>query len=179
MFEMISFDGAGMFLPNCINSLVFGWLIGEKEWGLIDRLLDTASRLNYGRESFNALSNWGVAKYHQGKLDEALEKFDSALADPEGDTEAEACHYLSKIYRDLGDEAKSLDFQARCDSAGGYSSVPGAKQSQESDASFSKTNGRGIGATESSESLPKFCTNCGNKFEIGAAKFCSNCGTAR
>lgn len=179
MFEAISFDGAGMFLPNCINTLVFSWLISEKEWDLIDRLLDTAWRLNYGRESFNALSNWGVAKYHQGKLEEAIEKFTSALADPGGDTEAEACHYLSRIYRDLGDEAKSLEFQARCDAAGGYSSVPGAQDSQASDTPFSKASSQGFGATESSESLPKFCSNCGNKFEIGAAKFCGNCGTAR
>ncbi len=179
-FQAICLDGAGMFLPNSINSYVFGWLIPEKQWGLIDRLLDVAWRLNYGRESFNALSNWGIAKYLQGLPDEAIEKFEAALADPDGHTEAEACHYLAKIYTERGDLAKAAEYEQRCAAAGGYTSVPGGKQlAVDTPVGLTKGSGKGLGESSVATTLAKFCSECGNRFELESARFCTECGNAR
>jgi hypothetical protein len=169
-----------MFLPNCINSLVFGWLIPEQRWDLVDRLLDAAWRLNYGRESFNALSNWGIAKYRQGLIDEAIEKFEAALADPEGNTEAEACHYLAKIHTERGEGAKAAEYEKRCAEAGGYTSEPGRMQSPTpSSTGLTKSSGKGLGDSSPAVTLAKFCSDCGHKFESDSARFCTECGTAR
>ena len=179
-FEVVALDGAGMFLPNCINSLVFGWLIPEERWDLVDRLLDAAWRLNYGRESFNALSNWGIAKYRQGLIDEAIEKFEAALADSEGNTEAEVCHYLAKIHTERGEGAKAAEYEKRCAEAGGYTSEPGRMRfSTPSSTGLTKSSGKGLGDSSPAATLAKFCSDCGHKFESDSARFCTECGTAR
>ncbi len=180
LFESVSLDGAGMFLPNCINSLVFGWLIPEKNWELIDRLLDLAYRLGYGRESYNAASNWGVSMYFQGRHDEAIEKFEAALEDPDGNTEDEACFYLAKIYAERGDLAKAKNFEKRCEAAGGYHATLGLDTAPKSSAAgLTKSSGGGLGGAISTESLAKFCTSCGTKFALDSARFCTECGAAR
>lgn len=177
LFEFVSFDGAGSMVPNCVNSLVFGWLLGEENWDLVDSLLEGAYLMKMGRESINALSNWGMSKYMQGLPEEAKEKFELVLASEDQDSENEACYYLSLIAKEQGDQALADQFEDRCARAGGYNSVPGRKaEGAPVSSRLSKSS------SEESEGLrftASFCSNCGTKFDLATARFCSNCGSQR
>jgi hypothetical protein len=120
----VSLNGAGMFVPNAINSLVYSTLIEEQEWFTIDRLLDASVRMNVKDESTNSLANWGIAKFKEGLVDEAIEKFELALARPDKYSEGEASYWLAEIWEQRGDAAEAQAFRDRCKAAGGY--VPGA-----------------------------------------------------
>lgn len=190
----VSLNGAGMFVPNAINSLVYSTLIHEQEWFTIDRLLDVSVRLDVKYESTNSLSNWGIAKFKEGLVDEAIEKFELALARPDQYAEAEASYWLAEIWEQRGDSSKAQVFRGRCQAAGGY--VPGAGFRPDSGPSvphsptgggFSKSSTGGFGSgggleaptPAASGSLAAFCGQCGTKFENDSAKFCGNCGNPR
>jgi tetratricopeptide (TPR) repeat protein len=173
--EEISFNGAGPLVANCINSLVFSHLIDSEYYYMIDRLLEAAFLLNVGEESTNALSNWGIAMYKRGELDEAVSKFEQALAREDKYAEAEASWWLAKIYTELGNVKKSIEFEKRCLEAGGYGESKGFEPESKSkigSPSSDKSNGSGLIGQS------KFCSNCGSAFQE-IAIFCSNCGTKR
>lgn len=144
----ISMDGAGMYVPNAVNSLVYSTLISDEDWFTIDRLLDASVRMNVKDESTNSLSNWGIAKFKQGLVDEAIEKFEQALARPDKYAEGEASYWLAEIWAQRGDAAKAEEFRARCQAAGGY--VPGASFSP-SDAPSTAPAQSGGGLSKSSD----------------------------
>jgi hypothetical protein len=192
----ISYDGAGGYVPNAINSLVFSTLIEAETWVTVDRLLDAAVLMEVGNESTNSLSNWGIAKFKQGLVDEAIEKFELALARPDKYSEGEASYWLAEIWEQRGDAARSEEFRARCKAAGGY--VPGGGFSPSGGAfnppaqasgGLSKSSSSGLGgggglgspapAPAAAGNLAAFCGQCGTKFENAAAKFCGNCGSPR
>ena len=204
----VASNGVGMFVPNAINSLVFSSLIPEGQWGVIDQFLDASVRMNVLNESTNSLSNWGIAKFKQGLVEEAIDKFEEALARPDKFSEAEASYWLSEIWKQKGDSAKAAQYRARCDAAGGYDPGTGfgpsdAPASAAPSASLSKSSGEGSGLSKSSagglggglggvptptpaapaasapSSLAAFCGQCGTKFEVETAKFCGNCGSPR
>lgn len=186
-------NGAGMLVPAAINSLVFSTLIPAKEWHTIDRLLDISVRLDVLNESTNSLGNWGIAKFKQGLVDEAIEKFELALARPDQYSEDEASYWLAEIWQQKGDVAKAETFRARCQAAGGYE--PGAgfgpndtwsAPPPQTGGGLTKSSVGGLGGGLSSPPLPKpaaglasFCGQCGTKFEASSAKFCGTCGSPR
>ncbi|MFM2022867.1 MAG: hypothetical protein RIR89_259 [Actinomycetota bacterium] len=190
-FEWIVRDGAGMFIPNCTNSLVFGWLINEQKWEEIDRYLESSVRMDFGNESTNSMSNWGIAKYKQGLVDEAMQRFELALEQPDKYAESEASYWLAKIWVEKGDAAKAKTYQDRCDAAGGYDGAPDTPKGGEPTTLTKASSGLGLGggskigagsaaATEASPAgVAKFCSNCGSGFASPSAKFCQECGNPR
>lgn len=186
-------SGAGAYVPMIINTLVFSTLVPNEEWYMIDRFLDSSVRMDVINESTNSLSNWGIAKYTQGLMAEAIEKFELALSRPDRYAEAEASYYLAKIYSAQGDFEKSKLYESRCSAAGGYEeAIPVKNQADPADtiqsaAELTKSSKSGLGiATQSDKefqtnetSVPLFCGNCGAKHPSGTGKFCQNCGTQR
>lgn len=205
----IAGNGAGMAVPHSINSIVWKYLIAAKEWFTIDRFLDASSRMELVEESTNSLSNWGISKYHQGLVDDAIEKFELALARKDKYSEAEASYWLAKIWQERGELEKATAFTKRCDEAGGYDpgtgfgpqesaatspaqSGGGLSKSSDGGSGLSKSSGGGLGggglggglgspapAPAASGNLAVFCGQCGTKFESETAKFCGNCGSGR
>ena len=173
--EDIAFNGAGPLVANCINSLVFSHLMDSEYYYMIDRLLEAAFLMNVGEESTNALSNWGIALYKRGELDEAMSKFEQALEREDKYAEAEASWWLSKIYTELGNAKKSAEFEKRCREAGGYgepNDVEPVNNSKIGSLSSETSNGSGLLGQS------KFCSNCGSVFQANV-NFCSNCGSKR
>lgn len=187
-----AFNAVGKFVPNVINTLVFGKLIPDKEWSVIDRLLDCSVRMDLPDESTNSLSNWGIAKYMQGLFGEAIEKFELALARSDRYAEAEASYWLAKIWKQMGEPQKAEQYSARCQEAGGWDEEMEAESPEVDE---TKANGSNLGLTKSSTGglanksgvlaksspglLSLFCSQCGTKFPLGSAKLCTECGSRR
>lgn len=173
--EEISFNGAGPLVANCINSLVFSHLMDSEYYVMIDRLLEAAFLLNVGEESTNALSNWGIAMYKRGEIDEAVSKFEQALGREDKYAEAEASWWLAKIYSELGNAKKSAEFEKRCIEAGGYGDSSGFEPEYNS-----KIGPQSSQTSNVSGLLGKsnFCSNCGSAFQA-IVNFCSNCGSKK
>lgn len=192
----VSLIGAGAYVPNAINSLVYGTLIPEQEWFTIDRLLDASVRMDVKDESTNSLSNWGIAKFKEGLVYEAIEKFELALARPDKYAEDEASYWLAEIWGQQGDSAKAEAFRERCKAAGGYEpgaglipvggqSAPpvqaggGLSKSSANGNGLSKSSGGGLGGggglgTQSSPASP---TTSAPESSGNLAAFCGQCGT--
>jgi hypothetical protein len=124
--ELIVNDGAGVYVPSLINTLVFSWLFKECDFEEIDQLLDTAIRLEIPRETTIAMSNLGISKYLQGEIEEAIRLFTDALAREDGAAEDEASFYLARIFSAAGESKKAVEFENRCTAAGGYETFDGA-----------------------------------------------------
>jgi hypothetical protein len=191
----VSLIGAGAYVPNAINSLVYGTLIPEQEWFTIDRLLDASVRMDVKDESTNSLSNWGIAKFKEGLVYEAIEKFELALARPDKYAEDEASYWLAEIWGQQGDSAKAEAFRERCKAAGGYEpgaglipvggqSAPpvqaggGLSKSSANGNGLSKSSGGGLGGggglgTQSSPASP---TTSAPAASGSLAAFCGQCG---
>lgn len=173
--EQLSFNGAGPYVANCINSFVFSHLMNTDFYYMIDRLLESAYLMDVGDESTNALSNWGIALYKRGETAEAIKKFDMALAREDKYSEAEASWWLAKIYREAGNPELAATYDERCQKAGGYDADTGFAPEP---AAPSVSSGK-IGAPSLAEqTTPKFCSNCGSAFQ-SEANFCPNCGAKR
>lgn len=205
--ERIVFDGAGAFVPSMTNTLTYSWLLKEKNWELIDQVQSAAVKLGVSNETANALSNWGIAKYLQGKTHEAVELFNQALEDKEEFAEAEATFYLAKIYADSGEASKSEVYRKRCIAAGGYSTFDGseylagdsttgpkapplvdggdvlenpqAEVSPNSGLSKKSKGGLGVAPEGAPVGLSNFCSQCGTAFGGSEEKFCGQCGSQR
>ena len=179
--DWVAANGAGFWVPNAINSFVFSTLIPAEQWFTIDRLLDSSVRMDVPNESTNSLSNWGIAKYKQGLISEAIEKFEAALARDDKFAEAEASYWLALIYEQNDDEKLAKVYRDRCEAAGGYVEE---EPDQPTPSGLSKSAKAGLGLGDASglsesRTLAAFCSNCGNKFTEDSAKFCGNCGKAR
>lgn len=187
-------NGAGMFVPNAINSLVYSTLIQEQDWLTIDRLLDASVRMDVLYESTNSITNWGIAKFKQGLIDEAIDKFELALARPDKYSEGEASYWLAEIWEQRGDSEKAQVFRERCKAAGGY--VPGegfspsgglASRGNQADVGLSKSSDSGLGLTKSSggglggglaaASESETSLNPTPVAPGSLARFCDQCGT--
>jgi hypothetical protein len=173
--EWIAANGAGIYLPNAINSFVYSTLIPAQEWFTIDRLLDSSVRMNVQNESTNSLCNWGIAKYEQGLISEAIEKFELALARDDKYSEAEASYWLALIYEQNDETMQAETYRARCEAAGGYQLEEPVQPVTEG---LTKSSNSGLGNPVSLK-IAAFCGQCGNQFKDDAAKFCPNCGSAR
>jgi tetratricopeptide (TPR) repeat protein len=171
----VASDGAGMYVPNAINSLVFSTLIEAADWYTIDRLLDASVRMDVKNESTNSLSNWGIAKYKQGLISEAIEKFEAALQREDKFAEAEASYWLALIYEQNDDTKTAGIYRARCEAAGGYSEPQGVETLE---VGLTKSNKQGLGEPVLSKQAA-FCSQCGTQFKDDSARFCPNWGSAR
>jgi tetratricopeptide (TPR) repeat protein len=175
-FAWLAEDGAGAFVASAINTLVYSWLISEKRWDEIDRLLDAAARLNVKDQSTNALSNWAISYHLRGDEDTAIRIFGEALEREDRYAEREATYFLALIWDSKGDKKKADEYRARCDAAGGYSSPDFMSLESGTEPSADKT--RPLGKT-SDNTRSKFCTSCGAKFATDVSRFCGECGTQR
>jgi tetratricopeptide (TPR) repeat protein len=182
-----AYDGLGLYAASCINTLVFGYLIAEGDFYMIERLLDAAVRLGVGDESERACSNWGIAKYRNGDLQGALQKFEETLSmNAETSVLDEVYYYLAIIHEELGNTAEAKRNRQLCDQAGGYEPSNFQVKSQgklnKANPGLTKLN-PGLGTNLSSNSQPdsgnNFCSSCGNKYPDADGKFCSSCGKAR
>jgi hypothetical protein len=175
-FSWIANDGAGAYVPSCINTFVYSWLLPERRWEEIDRLLDAVVRLEMKNEATNALSNWAISFYLRGDEDKAIELFEKALDRKDGFAEDEASYFLALIWEARGDSQKAASYRTRCEAAGGY--VPPAFMPLEP----SKTVPVDPGTqpmVSTGKKLAKFCINCGSKFDLAESRFCGECGTER
>jgi hypothetical protein len=177
LFEWVSYDGAGPMVPACVNSLVFRWLLREQNWQLAESILEGAYLMKMGRESINALSNWGISLFLQGRLDDAKEKFELVLQSGDVHAESEACYYLAEIFVVQDDEVLAGKYRVKCAESGGYDSATGQKGGSGFDANISEESSQP--ASETSSVAPRYCSNCGTKFEGFAGQFCSYCGRPR
>jgi len=118
----LAMDGVGFPAASAINTLVFSEISPDPEFvPQLEEMLDAAVRLDVINESTNALSNWGILMFNLGRLDEAILKFNEALRREDQYAEAEASHYLAKIYERNGNQQLAQEYEARCARAGGYS----------------------------------------------------------
>jgi hypothetical protein len=124
--ELIVNEGAGALVPSMCNTYVFCWLLKDGSYDEIERVLDSPIRLEIPRETTNAMSNLGISKYMSGDSDRAIQLFTDALAREDGEAEAEASFYLSRIYAGQSNKTKATDFEARCAAAGGYETFDGS-----------------------------------------------------
>lgn len=203
--ELIVFDGAGAYVPSMTNTLTYSWLLKEQNWDLIDQVQEAAVALAVENETANALSNWGIAKYLQGKTDEALELFSKALEDSENRAEDEATFYLAKIFAERGELAKAEEFKQRCINAGGYETFDGSERlvgltqggpkppqlnvdepqppTPAPSVGLPKKSGGGLGlgtpVDTPTTGQAKFCSSCGSAFGSPNEKFCGQCGAKR
>lgn len=105
-------------VSSCINTSIFYHFIPNKydpEFYAI-----TAYRYNFPDESTNALSNFGISRFVEGRYDEAKKLFEMALSREDKYAESEAAFYLHKILEMQGDKAGSEEYRIRCEKAGGY-----------------------------------------------------------
>ena len=173
--ESISLNGAGPYVANCINSLVFSHLLNSEFYYMIDRLLEAAYLMDVEFQSTNALSNWGIALYKRGNIDEAIDKFKLALSREDRYAENEASWWLSKIYGELGENQLALEFKRRCDLAGGYEPAISIIDQEDQRTDSLEVSSIDLGE---SNSQAYFCSNCGIAFRV-PSNFCSNCGARR
>ena len=172
-FEWLSNDAAGAPVAHAINSLVYVWLLSEKRWDEIDRLLDAAVRLEKKDQSTNALSNWALSFHLRGDDETAIELFEKALDREDKYAEDEASFFLARILDSKGESSRALEYRKRCEAAGGYS-LP-EFMSEDGDP---KTLGAEASRLQNQPSA-KFCTNCGSAFTSDQSRFCGECGTER
>jgi len=111
----LSFDDV-----NTINSLIYGFLIPEKQWGKIEHFVQMAIEQNAPDQTTNAISNGAIALYLQGKVNESIERFEMALSREDKFAESEASWWLSQIYKDQGNKELYKEFKSRSKKAGGY-----------------------------------------------------------
>jgi hypothetical protein len=172
-FAWLSNDGAGAPVAHSINSFVYVWLLSEKRWDEIDRLLDAAVRLEKKDQSTNALSNWALSFHLRGDDETAIELFEKALDRDDKYAEDEASFFLARILDSKGESSRALVYRKRCEAAGGYS-LP--------DFMLEDGDAKTLGAKESrlqNQPSAKFCTNCGSAFTSDQSRFCGECGTER
>jgi hypothetical protein len=105
---------------NAINTLIFGFLIPEKQWDDIERFVNIAIEQNVPDQTTNAISNGAQALYLQGKVTESIEQFNVALNREDRFNESEASWWLSEIYKKQGNKGLYKEFKTRSKKAGGY-----------------------------------------------------------
>jgi hypothetical protein len=105
---------------NAMNTLIFGFLIPEKQWGEIERFVNIAIEQNVPDQTTNAISNGAQALYLQGKVTESIEQFNVALNREDHFNESEASWWLSEIYKKQGNKDLYKEFKTRSKKAGGY-----------------------------------------------------------
>ncbi len=198
----ISNTGLGPVVASAINTYAFSTLFHDKDFVLATRLLELAYLMDVPRESWNALSNWGIALYITHNLDAAEEKFLTVIESGPEFGHDEPYAYLSAIAKLRGDLAGAKKFDELCQSVGGYGSpifdqlkpseLPAEAQPIVWDADgesesvrLTKGSAGGLGIDSPQQGISddskraKFCSECGVRFQSEASNFCTECGTKR
>lgn len=105
---------------NAINTLIYGFLIPEKQWDKIEHFVNIAIEQNVPEQTTNAISNGAIALYLQGKVTESIEQFIVALNREDRFAESEASWWLSEIYKKEGNKDLHKEYKTRSKKAGGY-----------------------------------------------------------
>jgi len=105
---------------SAANSLIYSFLIPNKEWDKVDEFVEMAVLANQEDQSTNAISNGAIAKYLQGDTEEAKKQFQRALERDDHYSEAEASWWLAMIYNQEHDVDNEAIYASRCFSAGGF-----------------------------------------------------------
>ena len=103
------------------NSLIYSVLIPAKDWAKIEQVVKEAVAANEFNESTNAVSNGAIAKYLEGKTQEAIDGFSQAISREDHFADDEASWFLSMIYNQLGDTQNEQKYRKICSDLGGYS----------------------------------------------------------
>jgi hypothetical protein len=114
-----------------LNTLIYSEYLPSKNWEAIDRLYHEYETSDVGQQSTNLMSNYGIALYLQGKIDEAIAQFEKTLDREDRFAEREASWFLSHIFKETGDVAKWESYKQRCSFAGGYESPDFIEQGQD------------------------------------------------
>jgi tetratricopeptide (TPR) repeat protein len=107
---------------NNLNTLIYSEYLPSKNWEAIDRLYHEYELSDVGEQSTNLMSNYGIALYIQGKVNEAIAQFEKTLDREDRFAESEASWFLAHIYNEAGDVEKSESYKQRCSYSGGYKS---------------------------------------------------------
>jgi len=199
----IANTGLGPIVASAINTYVFSCLFHEKDLVLATRLLELAYLMDVPKESWNALSNWGIALYMTHDLKGAEEKFHTVLESPSEFAHDEAYAYLSEIAKLKGDMESAKKFEELCQSVGGYD-APIFDQLEVSEMAIeakpftwdedetevvklTKSSSAGLGLAGTSQDQgavkeqgrAKFCGECGSRFLKEDSNFCGDCGSKR
>lgn len=105
---------------SAANTLIFGILIPQQKWDLIDHYVKLAVASNTEGQSTNAISNGAIAKYLQGNVEESIEAFKEALLREDHFADSEASWWLAMIYNELGDVVNERKYAAICFESGGF-----------------------------------------------------------
>lgn len=105
---------------NCLNSLIWSYLIPEQKWADIDAHLEAARANDAGQTTTGVISNAAISLYKRGKPDEAIKLFKVALERPDKSANSEAFWWMSKIFGEKNEVALSEDYYKLCQEAGGY-----------------------------------------------------------
>ena len=87
----------------------------------IDEVTSLVISLNLENETSNTWSNWGICDFREGRFQNAIRKFETALDQKDGKAESEASFFLMHIYSELGQPEKSNEMKSRNKASGGYS----------------------------------------------------------
>ena len=116
---------------NRLNTLIYSEYLPSKNWEDIDRLYHEYELSDVGEQSTNLMSNYGIALYVQGKVDEAIAQFEKTLDREDQFAESEATWFLAHIFKEAGNVEKWESYKQRCSYSGGYESPDFVEQGQD------------------------------------------------
>lgn len=105
---------------NQLNTEIYSTLIPTRSWAEIDERYNECIRFDVGAQTTNLMSNYGIALYLQGKVDEAVSQFKKALARTDRFAEAEASWFMNLILLAKGNVAEARVYEEKCRKSGGY-----------------------------------------------------------
>lgn len=120
-FAKIWFErGAEVSHAASACSLIWSYLIPEKQWDEIAKLIADGAANDAGEQTTNLFSNGAIALYMQGKVDQAIELFEKVLDRRDHFSDDEAHWWLSRIYSERGDERLTAKHLKKSQKAGDY-----------------------------------------------------------
>lgn len=152
---------------NNLNTAFYSTLIPNRDWESIDRLYKENMMFDVGDQTTNLMSNYGIALYLQGKIDDAIAQFNRALNRKDMFAEEEASWFLSLIYSERGDSDLAKFYEDKCRNSGGYSKPDFLDKGTEivgNDAYFTRVFGKMNGSTL--HAFIDFLTNGENRFSF-------------
>ncbi len=85
---------------NCLNSLIWSYLIPEQKWADIDAHLEAARANDAGQTTTGVIANAAISLYKRGKPEEAIKLFKVALERPDKSANSEAFWWMSNLWRE-------------------------------------------------------------------------------
>jgi hypothetical protein len=174
LFEIYD-DGVGSeVIAKAINAIVHQSIIPElapnpETLKACAQILQQAINLNVPAESTQALVYMGLARLLCGEIDGAREALEESTKRPDGKESPEAKHYLSLLFRKIGDSKLEAKWAAESKAAGGF--LAAAFIAEDLGLS-SQSNGSSTSPTG------HFCPNCGSEFKDEDSR-CKTCGANR